>query len=117
VRYAGFLDREVYETLKASADFAINITDEPYTLSHVLFEFAASSLPVISSRQTVVEELFGDSLLYSDSTVQDVRAKVEEMCAGPTRAEWAAKIRRKQEELTKMHQEEVSALRRLLSVT
>jgi hypothetical protein len=49
--------------------------------------------------------------------VQDVRAKVEEMCAGPTRAEWAAKIRRKQEELTKMHQEEVSALRRLLSVT
>jgi len=117
VRYAGFLDREVYETLKASADFALNITDEPYTLSHVLFEFAASSLPVISSRQAVVEELFGDSLLYSDSTVQDVRAKVEEMCAGPTRAEWAAKIRRKQEELTRMHQEEVSALRRLVSVT
>jgi glycosyltransferase involved in cell wall biosynthesis len=115
VRYAGFLEREVYETLKASADFAINITDEPYTLSHVLFEFAASSLPVISSRQPVVEELFADSLLYVDSTVQDVRAKVREMCSGPTRAEWAAKIRRKQEELTRMHEEEVSALRRLVS--
>ena len=117
VKYAGFLEREVYETLKASADFAINITDEPYTLSHVLFEFAASSLPVISSRQPVVEELFADSLLYADSTVQDVGAKVEEMCAGPTRAEWAAKIRRKQEELTRMHEEEVSALRRLVSGT
>src|SRR6202030_4482794 len=59
VKYAGFLEREVYESLKASADFALNITDEPYTLSHVLFEFAASSLPVISSREQVVEELFG----------------------------------------------------------
>ena len=47
VKYAGFLDHEVYEALKASADFAVNITDEPHTLSHVLFEFAASSLPVI----------------------------------------------------------------------
>jgi hypothetical protein len=39
------------------------------------------------------------------------------MCSGPTRAEWAAKIRRKQEELTRMHEEEVSALRRLVSGT
>jgi glycosyltransferase involved in cell wall biosynthesis len=117
VKYAGFLEREVYETLKASADFAINVTDEPYTLSHVLFEFAASSLPVVSSRQQVVEELFGDSLLYSDSTVQDVRVKVREMSSGPVRAEWAAKVRRKQEELTKMHEAEVSGLRRLVSGT
>jgi glycosyltransferase involved in cell wall biosynthesis len=117
VRYVGFLERGVYETLKASADFAINITDEPHTLSHVLFEFAASSLPVISSRQAVVEELFDDSLLYADSTVQDVSAKVREMCSAPTRAEWAAKIRSKQEQLTRMHEEEVSALRRLVSGT
>ena len=114
VRYAGFLKREVYESLKASADFALNITDEPYTLSHVLFEFAASSLPIISSRQEVVEELFGDSLLYADSTVEDVAEKVRQLCSGPTRAEWAAKVGRKQEELTVMHGEEVSVLRRLL---
>jgi glycosyltransferase involved in cell wall biosynthesis len=115
VKYAGFLKREVYESLKASADFAINITDEPYTLSHVLFEFAASSLPVVSSRQPVVEELFGDSLLYADSTVEDVAEKVRELCSGPTRAEWAAKVRRKQDELATMHEDEVSALKRLVS--
>jgi glycosyltransferase involved in cell wall biosynthesis len=114
VRYAGFLEREVYESLKASADFAINITDEPYTLSHVLFEFVASSLPVVSSRQEVVEELFGDSLLYADSRVDDVADKVRELCSGPTRAEWAAKVRRKHEELTAMHEGEVSGLRRLV---
>jgi len=115
VRYAGFLEREVYESLKASADFAINITDEPYTLSHVLFEFAASSLPVISSKEPVVEELFGDSLLYADSTVDDVSEKVRQLCSGPTRAEWAAKVRRKEEELAAMHEDEVAALRRLVS--
>lgn len=115
VKYAGFLKREVYESLKASADFAINITDEPYTLSHVLFEFAASSLPVVSSRGEVVEGLFGDSLLYSDSTVEDVAQKVRELSSGPARAEWAAKARRKQEELASMHEREVSALRRLLA--
>jgi len=115
VRYAGFLEREVYESLKASADFAINITDEPYTLSHVLFEFAASSLPVISSKQPVVEELFGDSLLYADSTVDDVAEKVRQLCSGPTRAEWAARVRGKQDELTAMHEMEVASLRRLVS--
>jgi len=115
VSYVGFLDRDVYETLKASADLAVNITDEPFTLSHVLFEFAASSLPVISSRQEVVEEVFSDSLLYCDSTVEDVNAKVKELIPAPARAEWAAKIRRKQDQLTKMHEQEVSALRRLLA--
>ncbi len=114
VKYAGFLPREVYETLKASADFAVNITDEPFTLSHVLFEFAASSLPVISSRQAVVEEVFGDSLLYADSNVEDVAGKVSMLSSGPTRAEWAARVRLKQEELTKMHGDEVLALKRLV---
>ncbi len=115
VRYAGFLEREVYESLKASADFAINITDEPYTLSHVLFEFAASSLPTISSKEPVVEELFGDSLLYADSTVEDVAEKVRRLCSGPARAEWADRVRAKQEELAAMHEDEVASLRRLVS--
>ncbi len=114
VKYAGFLKREVYESLKASADFAINITDEPYTLSHVLFEFVASSLPVISSKEEAVEELFGDTLLYADSTVDDVAEKVGRLCSGPARAEWAARVRRKQDELTALHGEEVASLRRLV---
>jgi glycosyltransferase involved in cell wall biosynthesis len=114
VKYAGFLKREVYESLKASADFAINITDEPYTLSHVLFEFVASSLPVISSKEEAVEELFGDSLFYADSTVDDVAEKVAQLCSAQARAEWAARVRRKQEELTTLHEEEAASLRRLV---
>ena len=68
VRYLGFLPRQAYESLKASADIAINVTDEPFTLSHVLLEYAASSLPILSSRQEVLEEFFGDALLYTDSS-------------------------------------------------
>jgi glycosyltransferase involved in cell wall biosynthesis len=116
VRYAGFLERPVYESLKASADFAINITDEPYTLSHVLFEFAASSLPVVSSKQPVVQDLFGDAFLYADSSVEDVAAKVGELCSAQARAEWAARVRRKQDDLTSMHKVEVSELGRLVSM-
>ncbi len=115
VRYAGFLPRDVYEALKASADFALNITDEPYTLSHVLFEFAASSLPVISSRQPVVEELFADSLLYADSTVADVSEKVKRLSSPLEREEYRSRIVRKQEELTRMHEQETASLRALLS--
>lgn len=114
VSYAGFLEREVYETLKASADFAVNVTDEPYTLSHVLFEFVASSLPVISSKQEVVEEVFGSSLLYADSTVEDVSSKVRELTSPPRRAEWSAKVRQRHEQLMLMHGREVSALRDLI---
>lgn len=114
VKYAGFLKREVYESLKASADIAVNITDEPYTLSHVLFEFVASSLPVVSSKQEAVEEVFGDSLLYAGSTVDDVAEKVGQLCSLQAREEWAARVRLKQVELTASHEKEVASLRRLV---
>lgn len=115
VRYAGFLEKEVYETLKATADFALNITDEPYTLSHVLFEFAASSLPVVSSRQPVVEEIFGEAFLYCDSTVEAVRTRIKILFSESERALWVAKVKEKHEELTAMHEDEVTALRWLVS--
>jgi glycosyltransferase involved in cell wall biosynthesis len=116
VRYAGFLPRDVYETLKASADFALNITDEPHTLSHVLFEFAAASLPVVSSRQPVVEELFSDSLVYADSTVGDVAEKLKALSSSSAqREEYRRRIMKKHDELTRMHETEVASLRRLLN--
>lgn len=100
VRYLGLLEREEYEKLKASVDFAVNVTDEPYTLSHVLFEYAASSIPVISSRQTVVEEVFGDSLLYVDSLrVQDVADRVFDFMKDDIRSLYKERIVRKYAEL------------------
>lgn len=116
VRYLGFLPRETYETLKASADFALNVTDEPYTLSHVLLEFAASSLPVISSRQEVVEAFFGDALLYLDSTsAADVAERVEEFLDPAVREDYTRRISRFYEGLASAREAEVGRLRSLVS--
>jgi glycosyltransferase involved in cell wall biosynthesis len=116
VRYLGFMPREEYEKLKASADFALNITDEPYTLSHVILEFMASSLPVISSKQQVVEDLFGESLLYTDSSSPaDVTRAVLSFRSPALRDEYRRRITARYEELMATRQEEVTRLRSLFT--
>jgi glycosyltransferase involved in cell wall biosynthesis len=115
VRYLGFLERETYERLKASADFAINITDEPYTLSHVLLEFAASSIPIISSRQAVLEDYFGDSLLYADSSAPaEVAAKVRSFEDGSMRLDYKGRVESLYHELRSVREEELTRLRSLV---
>ena len=116
VRYLGFLPRQTYESLKASADMAINITDEPFTLSHVLLEYAASSLPIVSSKQDVLEDFFGDALLYTDSSdADDVSARVRQMLDQGVRADYRGRIVRWYDRLSIVRQEELRQLRSLLS--
>ena len=115
VKYLGFLPRGTYESLKASADLAVNITDEPFTLSHVLLEYAASSLPVVSSRQQVVDEFFGDALLYTDSSESgEVARKVRMMLDPAIQAEYRTRVSRWYEGLAASRQREISQLRALL---
>jgi glycosyltransferase involved in cell wall biosynthesis len=115
VRYLGFLERETYERLKASADFALNITDEPYTLSHVLLEFMASSLPMISSRQEVLEDFFGDSLLYTDSSAPaEVAEKVRLFLDASNRKEYRLRVERRFGELRSAREVELTRLKALL---
>ena len=116
VRYVGFLDRQEYEKTKASVDMAVNITDEPYTLSHVLLEYAASSLPIVSSRQEVVEDFFGDALLYTDSTsVADIAAKVRAFKDAGLRREYGERVSRRYGSIAAAHLGELRALRALLA--
>ncbi len=117
VRYLGLLPIDEYLRLKASCDFALNITDEPYTLSHVLFEYAASSLPVLSSRQPVVEAIFGNSILYATGTSPHevaIQLGVLSQDAGLLRS-FRAKISSKHGELTEMRDAELVALRALVT--
>jgi glycosyltransferase involved in cell wall biosynthesis len=117
VRYLGLLPVNDYLRLQASSDFALNLTDEPYTLSHVLFEYAASSLPVVSSRQPVVEAVFGASILYADGpSPRRVAKELARLSGDPVllRA-LRAKISTKYEELTEMRDAELVALRALVT--
>jgi glycosyltransferase involved in cell wall biosynthesis len=115
VFYLGFLPMEKYLKLKASCDFALNITDEPYTLSHVLFEYVASSLAVISSRQDVVFSIFNDTFLYSESNAEDVRKKIEYLLNGKLE-EYRRRSEEKWFELKKMREKEVLNFLKMLKV-
>lgn len=123
VIYLGLLDRDEYERLKASCDFAICITDEPYTLSHVLFEFAACSLPIISSRQAVVEELFANSILYTeDSSTRSIAKSIEQFINDADMIkEYRKRIREKYDELMRMRENEerilINAIHKSISVS
>lgn len=111
VLYAGMLPMEEYLKLKASADFALNITDEPSTLSHVLFEYAASSLPVISTRSEVVVSVFGDSLLYCDSSgPDDVSRAIGMMLEPGVLSSYRSRMSALYLELERRHRLEVSTL-------
>jgi glycosyltransferase involved in cell wall biosynthesis len=115
VKYLGFLQRQTYEALKASVDMAVNVTDEPYTLSHVLLEYAASSVPVISSRQEVLDDFFGDALLYTDSTEPAAIAeKVDQFKDRAVREEYRTRIARWYDALSASRAAELKTLRALL---
>ncbi len=115
-RYLGLLPIDEYLRLKASCDFALNITDEPYTLSHVLFEYAASSLPVVSSRQPVVEAVFGDSILYvAGPAPHEVAAQLAALSRDTALlSSFREKAKSKYLELTEMRDAELVALRALV---
>ncbi len=117
VRYLGYLRKGDYEKTKASCDFALNITDEPYTVNHVLFEYAAVPLPTISTRREVIEAVFGDALLYVDeSGAASVAEKLRLLCSSPAMLqEYRARMAAKFSELSESRKSELSKLNDLLN--
>ncbi|HYB45511.1 MAG TPA: glycosyltransferase [Nitrososphaerales archaeon] len=116
VKFLGMLPMSDYLSLKASVDLALNITDEPHTLSHVIFEYVASSLPVISSPQKVVQDVFGDSILYVDSSdPAEVARKIQELSGdGRLLGEYRSRASEMYERLESLHSSEVDELRNRL---
>jgi hypothetical protein len=117
VKFLGFLPRDEYEQLKASSDFGLNITDEPYTVNHMLYEYAAASLPTISSRNDEIEAVFGDSLLYvARPDAKEVAEKVAMFAEDPAvLADYRGRIARRFEELTTNGKRERALLKRVLT--
>jgi len=112
VKYLGYLPKAEYEKTKASCDFALNITDEPFTLNHVLFEYAAASLPTISTRRDVIEAVFGDALLYVDqSSAASVADRLRALCSNPkVLEEYRMRMAHKFAELTEARAAEIRVL-------
>lgn len=116
-KFLGYLPKAEYEELKASSDFGLNITDEPYTVNHVLFEYAAASLPTISTRRPEIEAVFGDSLVYVDrSDVASVSQRLKAFRDDPTfLSECRMRMEAKFSELTLRHEAELVFLKSLIT--
>jgi hypothetical protein len=119
VKFLGYLPKVEYEELKASCDFGLNITDEPFTVNHTLFEYAAASLPIISTKSEVIEAVFGDSILYVEkSDAEAVAEKVKTFAQDPSSlAQYRERITRRFEELAVSGEHERALLRSLLGKT
>jgi glycosyltransferase involved in cell wall biosynthesis len=119
VSYIGYQPMEEFEKIKASIDIGLCITDEPYTLSHSLLEFAAYSTPTISSDQEAVRILFGDSIIYTKSTEpKDIQSAIERLLGDSNvMHDYASRIMKKEEELAFRRNLEIEELRKLIGQT
>jgi len=117
VKYLGYLPKDEYDRTKASCDFALNITDEPFTLNHVLFEYAAARLPTISTRREVIEAVFGDALVYvEESTASAVAEKLRFLCADrAVLNQYRERMSLKFSDLTESRRREIEYLKDLLN--
>ncbi len=117
VKFLGYLPKDGYERLKASCDFGLSVSDEPNTVNHVLFEYAAASLPTISSRRREIEAVFGDSLVYVDSSDPSaVAERIAWLIETPSRlAEYRGRISDRFERLTREREAEIGSLRALIA--
>ena len=115
-KYIGFIEKNEYKILEASIDIGLSVTDEPYTLSHALLEFASCSIPIVSSKQPPVSALFGDSILYVDSSdPRDVVTSIQTAIESPgLLRSYAEKIAKKHNEMTLQRQEAVKNLLSLI---
>lgn len=116
VKFLGYLPKQDYEVLKASSDFGLNISNEKHTVNHVLFEYAAAFLPAVSSRRPEIEAVFGDSLVYADSSEAHVVAeRLAWLTETPGRvSEYRTRMASRYEALSDQRRSELARLRALV---
>jgi glycosyltransferase involved in cell wall biosynthesis len=116
VHYLGFLPFSEYSKILDSIDVGLNVSDEPYTISHCLLQFASRAVPAISTRQEAVEELFGDSLYYLRSSMtKDIEQGLLTLTSSPElRGEYSSRLAAKQSEFESKHTQAMQSLKDLL---
>jgi len=78
--FTGFLPRADYYGIMEASDFVINLTEEPYTIPHFIYEAIALGKPVISSPDEALERTFNDYLyILENIDVEDVKMQVRDM--------------------------------------
>ncbi len=117
VIYPGYLDDANYEALKRSADVALSLSTELNTVPHAIHEYLAHGIPTIVLRDPLLRSLFDGGIIeIADARPDTVRAALRELTENPAVFnELNENIARNYEQRSKMHQDEVSKLKQVLS--
>jgi UDP:flavonoid glycosyltransferase YjiC (YdhE family) len=117
VVYPGYLDDAHYEALKKNADVALSLSTELNTVPHAIHEYLAYGIPTIVLKDPLLHSLFDSAIVEIDDahpdTVRTALKRVTEDSA--FRTELAKNRIRNYEQRSRMHKEEVSKLRQVLT--
>jgi glycosyltransferase involved in cell wall biosynthesis len=117
VIYPGYLDDARYEALKRNADVALSLSTELNTVPHAIHEYLAYGIPTIVLKDSLLRSLFDSAIIEIDDarpeTVRRALARITEDSA--LRKQLFENIDQNYEARSKMHLEEESKLRRVLS--
>ena len=117
VIYPGYLDDAHYEALKENADAALSLSTELNTVPHAIHEYLAFGIPTIVLKDPLLRSLFDGAIVeIEDAKPQTVGQALTRITQDSTfRDQLRENINRNYEERLKMHREEVSKLKQLLT--
>lgn len=117
VVYPGYLDDADYEALKRHADAALSLSTELNTVPHAIHEYLSFGIPTIVLKDSLLRSLFDGAIVEIDDarpeTVQ--RALMRITSDSNFRNQLRENMDRNYETRSKMHVEEESKLRQVLS--
>ena len=94
VRFTGFLDELDYWSLLRSADAIVDLTLMDDCLVCGSYEALALGKPMLLSNNSATVELFGDSAVFTNNTVADIRGALERVRLEQVRLRAAAEGKR-----------------------
>jgi len=117
VVYPGYLEDAHYEVLKRSADIALSLSTELNTVPHAIHEYLAHGIPTIVLKDSLLHSLFDSAIVeIDDGQPETVRRALAKITQDPAfRNELGENMNHNYETRSKMHLEEESKLRRVLS--
>ncbi len=117
VVYAGYLDQADYESLKRDADVALSLSKEPNTVPHALHEFLSYGTPTVVLKDDLLRSIFDGAIVEAqDPRPESIRDSLRKICEDSRfRAEVIHNIDRNYLKRSKIHEDEISNLKRVLS--
>jgi hypothetical protein len=117
VIYPGYLDDAHYEALKRNADVALSLSTELNTVPHAIHEYLAVGIPTIVLKDPLLRSLFDGAIVeITDARPETVRRALTRITNdSPFRDELRENTHLNYEERLKMHVDEISKLKQVLT--